>query len=512
MRAALGTRLTGMRDALAWRLRAFVGDERVDRSLVRMAHRWRPMLGKPVFIGIAGSGGKTTTKELLLGMLSARRRGTGTTASLNALPEVAKTILGVRPTDDFCVAELDEKRPGELDHALDLLRPDVGIVTVVGSDHWSAYGSREAIAAELAKLVASLSASGTAVLNADDPLVRAMAANCAGKVISYGTSSDAYLRAEEISSVWPNRLQMTLARDGERVKVRTQLCGAHWAPSVLGAVGGALAVGMSLDECARLLGSVAPFEGRMQPVTTPKGVTFIRDDFKAPLWTLDACFEFMKEAQAKRKIMVVGDAFRRRGPTRGRSTPKLRSARRRSPTSRYSSVLGRRACSRRANGAASTRCARSATCETPPSTSTPSRATAISYCSKERTRTITCFGSSWRATTPSPAGARIASGTRSATRARIEASLGRSDRGRRSRSPVSQHSEAGMHAGCRRAGDHRPWQSRVPVRRHASQRRLRGRRPARRSIGSWLECDPGSLDRPRSAQGRNVCLIKIRAP
>lgn len=72
------------------------------------------------------------------------------------------------------------------------------------------------------------------------------------------------------------------------------------------AVGGGLATGMTLAQCAEGIASVAPFDGRMQPVTTPDGVTFIRDDFKAPLWTLDACLEFMKTAQAKRKIIVIG--------------------------------------------------------------------------------------------------------------------------------------------------------------------------------------------------------------
>ena len=130
--------------------------------------------------------------------------------------------------------------------------------------------------------------------------------SCAGKVITYGTSPGADLRAEDISAVWPDRLQMTLVRGAERVRLRTQLCGSHWVPSVLGAIGGGLATGMTLDECAAGLATVAPFDGRMQPVSTPDGVTFIRDDYKAPLWTVDACFEFMRAARAKRKIIVIG--------------------------------------------------------------------------------------------------------------------------------------------------------------------------------------------------------------
>lgn len=301
-------RLTRQRliDALAWRFRRLVGDQRLDRAIVRLAQVWRPHLHKPVFIGIAGSAGKTTTKELLHGVLSYRLRGLSNPSSLNALPEVAKVVLRLRPGHDFCIAELSEDKPGIMDAPLALLRPSIGIVTVVGNDHWSAFGSREGIARETAKLVAALPASGTAVLNADDEVVLAMAKGCAAKVISCGTSATATLRADDVRSVWPERLQMTLHWGSERAVAHTQLCGAHLLPTVLGAIGGGLAAGLSLTDCVDGIAQVAAFDGRMQPVTTADGVSFIRDDFKAPLWTVDACFEFMKTARAQRKIIVIG--------------------------------------------------------------------------------------------------------------------------------------------------------------------------------------------------------------
>jgi UDP-N-acetylmuramoyl-tripeptide--D-alanyl-D-alanine ligase len=296
----------GLANAIGYRIRDLFGDDLIDRCFVRMARRWRPILKKPVFIGVAGSLGKTTTKELLVGVLRHRWRGTGNRGSFNIVHQVAKTILRVRPKDDFCVVELSEDAPGLIDEPLSLLRPSIGIVTVIGKDHWSAFNSREGIAKEVGKLIASLPATGTAVLNADDELVLAMRANCNAKVITYGTSPAAELRAENISATWPDRLEMTIAWGTERVPVRTQLCASHWVPSVLGAMGAGLARGMSLAECAEGIASVAPFDGRMQPVTTPEGVTFIRDDFKASLGTVDACFEFMKAARAKRKIIVIG--------------------------------------------------------------------------------------------------------------------------------------------------------------------------------------------------------------
>jgi UDP-N-acetylmuramoyl-tripeptide--D-alanyl-D-alanine ligase len=296
-------RLSG---ALLWRVRRLTGDDLVDRAIVRIAPHWRRFLKKPVFIGVTGSVGKTTTKELLLGMLGHSGRGVGTIGSLNNLDATAQAMMRLRPSDTFFAAELSEDKPGVMDEQVALLQPSVGIVTIVGFDHWSAYESREAIAAEMGKLIAALPANGTAVLNADDELVLAMAAKSVAGVITYGLSAKAELRAEDISSAWPERLQMTLVRGSERVSLRTQLCGTHWVPSVLGAIGGGLATGLSLEACAAGIASVAPFVGRMQPVDTPEGVTFIRDDYKAPLWTAETCYEFLTSARARRKIIVIG--------------------------------------------------------------------------------------------------------------------------------------------------------------------------------------------------------------
>jgi len=299
--------LLHVRDAVAWRLHRLLGDRVVYGSLLATAKQYRRVLKGVVFIGITGSVGKTTTKELLLGMLSQRGRGVGNYSSFNNIEEIAKAMMRSRPTHRFFVTELSGQQPNYMDRPLALVRPSIGIVTVVGDDHSSVEYPREAIAREKSKLVAALPASGTAILNADDELVSGMAARCAGRVITYGLSAGAELRAEEVSSVWPERLQMTLLHRGERLKVHTQLCGTHWIPSVLGAIGAGLAMGMTLQECAGGIARVAPFDGRMQPVSTPEGVTFIRDDYKAPLWTVDAAFDFMKAARAKRKIIVIGE-------------------------------------------------------------------------------------------------------------------------------------------------------------------------------------------------------------
>src|SRR3546814_14839546 len=112
-------------------------------------------------------------------------------------------VLATKPSDDFCVVELGADKPGSLDRSLATVKPRIGVVTSVGTDHLTAFHSIEAIAAEQAKVIACLPENGTAVLNADDPRVMAMADRFAGNVITFGQAANAALRPGNSPSAWP---------------------------------------------------------------------------------------------------------------------------------------------------------------------------------------------------------------------------------------------------------------------------------------------------------------------
>lgn len=288
-------------EGVSWR----VGAAR-ERALIKAAQLKRGWLSKPQFVAITGSAGKTAAKDLMAGIFAKKFRGQANPLTENQLADVARTVLATGRDDDYCVMEMSANWPGYLDPLLDLFKPNISVVTLVRSDHLSAYHSREAVAAEKVKLVKALPRTGMAILNADDDLVSAMAAQCAGKVMTFGFASKADIRAEEVSAVWPDRMALTVVRGAERVRVNTQLCGPHWVPSVLAAVSVGIAIGLTLQECADAVACVQPTVARMQPVRSTDGVDFIRDDWKAPVWTLDACFDFMRSAKARRKITVIG--------------------------------------------------------------------------------------------------------------------------------------------------------------------------------------------------------------
>jgi UDP-N-acetylmuramoyl-tripeptide--D-alanyl-D-alanine ligase len=252
---------------------------------VRLAKTYRLTLGAfGTFccIGVTGSCGKTTTKDLIAAILATQARGQRTN-KLHKIPEsVARTIFTIRPWHRFCVHELSGHKPGTMAESVDLFRPDIGVVTHVGCDHYRAYRSKEAIAAEKGTLVESLPADGIAVLNADDPYVLAMRARTRARVVTYGLSPAAMVRGESVTSAWPERLSLTVGYEGKKVRINTQLLGEHWASSVLAAVATGVARGVTLAKCARAVERVAPVEGRLSPHETSDGITFVRDDWKAP--------------------------------------------------------------------------------------------------------------------------------------------------------------------------------------------------------------------------------------
>jgi len=277
-------------------------------TLVRIAKIYRKYLRKTTFIGITGSCGKTTTKDLLAAILSEKSKGIKNKESLNALYSIIKTIFKVRPWHRFCVQEIgiSNSGPGILDDSLAVFMPDIGIVTNIGLDHYKAFRSLDAIAAEKSKLIEALPKNGTAILNTDDTNVLDMKDRTAANVITYGLSKEAMIRAENISSVWPARLSFNIVYNGESLPVNTNLCGTHWVYSVLAALAVGLVIGIPLEESIKVIQTVKPTPGRMSPVYVEDGVVFIHDDWKAPLWSLKYSLEFMKNAKAKRKVIVIG--------------------------------------------------------------------------------------------------------------------------------------------------------------------------------------------------------------
>ncbi|ABI59168.1 aminoacyl-tRNA hydrolase [Nitrosomonas eutropha] len=260
------------------------------------------------FIGITGSAGKTTTKDLCYLILSGFYPVAQSYKSLNVVKATADFVLEVESKHRFSIIEMSGNRPGALDLPLWLVKPEIAVLTNIEKDHFRAFKgeSVDGIAREKAKLIEALSENGTAVLNMDDPRVKVIGERCKAKVIWVGKSKGATLRLLNATSSYPQPLTLTIKYEGITHEVITGLHGTYLATSVLCALGVALAAGIRLDQAIPRLALAVPVEGRMQPVVMGDGVTFIRDDMKAPAWSLPMVLDFLSEATAVRKIAVVG--------------------------------------------------------------------------------------------------------------------------------------------------------------------------------------------------------------
>jgi UDP-N-acetylmuramoyl-tripeptide--D-alanyl-D-alanine ligase len=292
---------TGLRDLCAsvrWRVR--------DRTRHYCARLHRARLTGVTFIGVTGSAGKTTTKDLIADILSTRDRCQRNEASGNDHEIVDQTIIATCRAHRFSVVEMSATRPGYLDRSLRVVRPHIAVLTVIAQEHYGAYRSLEAVAAEKGKLIDALPADGIAVLNADDPFVRAIGNRHAGRIIWVGQGEEVTLRLLEARSLWPEPLTLRIQFEGIQYQARTRLHGTHLAVPVLSALGVAIATGLPLTEALTALARINPVEGRMQVDSGDDGITFIRDDHKTPQWSFRAPLDFVRDARATRKVVVIG--------------------------------------------------------------------------------------------------------------------------------------------------------------------------------------------------------------
>lgn len=281
------------------------------RELVRewRARAHRSLLPRVRWVAVTGSVGKTTTTVLMGHLLE--RRGPVVVGAVvtrpNSLARLCQTMRETGRRHRGMVMELSA-HGGEasMRRCVAVLRPQVTVVTAIGDDHRTTFGSRGEAARIKSHAVAGLTADGVAVLNADDPLVWAMRAQAPGRVIGYGRSPEAELRLLSATARWPERLAVTVSHGGETVTLQTRLVGLANTVPVLAALAGGLALGLPLAEVVAALAEAEPVDGRLCPHETTGGVTFLDNSWKSPLHIVPAALEVLATAQVARRIAVFG--------------------------------------------------------------------------------------------------------------------------------------------------------------------------------------------------------------
>ncbi|MEU2254544.1 UDP-N-acetylmuramoyl-tripeptide--D-alanyl-D-alanine ligase [Nocardia xishanensis] len=233
-------------------------------------------------VGVTGSSGKTSTKDLLAAVLAPLGPVVAPPGSFNNELGHPWTALRADEKTRFLVLELSARGPGHIAALAAVAPPSIGVVLNVGTAHLGEFGSREAIAQTKGELVEALPATGLAVLNADDPQVAAMAARTRAKVVRVGQAGNADIRASDIRLDAEARAGFTLHTPAGSTPVQLSVHGEHQVGNALSAAAVALACGADLATIARALsGAERVSERRMDVRTTADGVTVVNDSYNA---------------------------------------------------------------------------------------------------------------------------------------------------------------------------------------------------------------------------------------
>lgn len=255
--------------------------EDVQAALGALARHVVRRLGATL-VALTGSAGKTSTKDLIAQVLQRKAPTVFTPGSLNNEIGLPLTALTATEETRFLVLEMGARGIGHISYLTNLTPPQIGLVLNVGTAHIGEFGGREQIAQAKGELVEALPTEGAAILNADDPLVRAMASRTKAKVILFGESGEADVRAENVRLTDSGQPAFLLHTPSGASEVTMRLYGEHHVSNALAAAAVAHELGMSASEIATALSEAGSLSRwRMEVTERPDGVTIVNDAYNA---------------------------------------------------------------------------------------------------------------------------------------------------------------------------------------------------------------------------------------
>jgi len=284
------------------------------RALLDLAADERRRAAEMRVVGITGSNGKTSAKDLTAAVLSARYRTHASPASFNNEVGLPMTLLGADGSTEIVVAEMGARREGDVELLCEVARPNAVVVTNVGLAHIGIFGSWDAIVRAGEEPVRWLGPEGTAILNADDPVVRAYADASRCAVVSFGTSADADVRAEEINVADDGRASFVLSDGEDRETVELGMPGEHMVSNALAAAAVGRWAGLTVAECATALKGAAISRWRMETSTTDAGVVVVNDAYNANPESMAAALKTARRMAAGTRLIAVLGHMAELGP------------------------------------------------------------------------------------------------------------------------------------------------------------------------------------------------------
>jgi UDP-N-acetylmuramoyl-tripeptide--D-alanyl-D-alanine ligase len=260
-------------------------------------------------VGVTGSSGKTSTKDLIAQLLEPLGTTVAPPGSFNNELGHPWTALRAGTSTRHLVLELSARGPGHIAELAAIAPPRIGVVLNVGTAHVGEFGSREGIAKTKGELVEALPTEtdgGVSVLNFDDPLVAAMASRTQARVVGVGESPAAHVRAVGVKLDEQARASFRLVTPAGEADVQLPLHGEHHVGNALSAAAVALELGSTVDEVAARLSTVERRSARRMEVTTrPDGVTIVNDSFNANPESMRAALKSLASMSTRRRSWAV---------------------------------------------------------------------------------------------------------------------------------------------------------------------------------------------------------------
>jgi UDP-N-acetylmuramoyl-tripeptide--D-alanyl-D-alanine ligase len=257
-------------------------------------------------VGITGSVGKTTTKDLLAGCLSGSFVTAASERSFNNELGLPLTLFNAPDGAEWVVLEMGARNAGHIERLAHVARPDVGIVTGVEMAHIEYFGDLDGVARAKSELVAALPASGVAVLNYDDGRVRAMASVSRCPVLGYAVEADAEVRADDVTLDGELRASFVLTSPWGQAEVRLSVHGLQQVPNALAAATAALWCGVSLEDVVPALADAQGSPLRMEVHHVSGGPVLVVDCYNANPASADAALRSLGQLEGERKLALLG--------------------------------------------------------------------------------------------------------------------------------------------------------------------------------------------------------------
>ena len=264
----------------------------------------------PLVVGITGSFGKTSTRAAVEGLIAPAEQVVATPGSFNTPLGVVRTINErLEEGHRFFVVEMGARRRGDIAELCRMVRPRIGVLTAIGSAHLETFGSLESIATSKYELIEALPENGIAVMNVDDPAVRALAdATKRVEVVRYGLLSEfhPHVTASDLSTTRSGtHFKLVDTRSGESWETSTRLLGRHSIGHVLAGAAVAVAAGRRLSDLVAPIAALRTVDHRLQLIEGTGGVTVIDDAYNSNSDGAAAALEVLQALPARRRVVVT---------------------------------------------------------------------------------------------------------------------------------------------------------------------------------------------------------------